>query len=76
MKNVISLFLIGSDASIVQKLSLLGVVVVFAGIVYVILPRLAQKKIRGYHEQCELEEEEAEELSENMAGDIDEGAKK
>lgn len=73
MKNVISLFLIGSDASIVQKLSLLGVVVVFAGIVYVILPRLAQKKIRGYYEQCELEEEE---LSEKMTGDIDEGAKK
>lgn len=76
MKSGLSLFLIGSDASIGEKLLLLGVVVVFAGIAYAILPRLGEKKIRGYHEQCELEEEEAEELTEKMAGNIDEGAKK
>lgn len=76
MKSVISLFLIGSDGTIIQKISLLGVVMLFALIVYAILPRLTEKKIRGYHEQCELEEEEADELSEKLTSDINEGAKK
>lgn len=76
MKSVINLFLIGSDGTTIQKLLLLGLVVLFALIVYAFFPRLAEKKIREYHEQCEIEEEEADELSEEMTGDINEGAKK
>ncbi|SES83499.1 hypothetical protein [[Clostridium] polysaccharolyticum] len=56
MINGIRIWLVGSS-SVTGKLEVLAGVVVFAAIVYAIFPRLAEKKLREYHKQCEIEDE-------------------
>lgn len=74
--NTVGLLLMSQNNSTLEKLILLVIVALFAGVVYAILPRLTEKKIRGLHKQIDIEEEEAEELAEKMNDDGNQGVEK
>lgn len=44
--------------SIREKLMILGGVLLFSCLLYLVLPKMMNNKIKGYHEQCEQDEEE------------------
>ncbi len=48
----------GGSSGLTEKFVTLGIIAFFAMIVYAIMPKMLDKKIREYHGQCEIEEEE------------------
>lgn len=53
-----SSILLASMLKLSDKLMILGGLVAFTCILYFVLPKLLNRRIRGYHEQCEIPEEE------------------
>lgn len=46
------------EQSAAEKLSILAGMLLFVCFLYWILPKVMGRKIKGYHEQCEIDEEE------------------
>lgn len=46
------------NSSTAEKLGVFALLALFAGIIYVILPKVMEKRLRGYHDQSDLIEEE------------------
>lgn len=53
-----SLLVLNQESSVFQKLGVFALVALFAAVVYAILPKVAEKKTRGYYDSCELDEDE------------------
>lgn len=58
--------------SVSGKLFLLGGIFLSAGLLYFILPKMMERKIRNYHKQCELDEDESGIVSEEAGERKDE----
>lgn len=55
-EKMITLLVVGQ--STLEKLCILGSMLIFVCFLYWILPKVMGRKIKGYHEQCELDEDE------------------
>lgn len=56
MTNFTVLVSVGTNS--LEKMGILGIIVLFAGAVYAIMPRVLDKKLREYHESLEREQED------------------
>lgn len=54
------LLLLAVNSSIGDRLTILVIMGLFSAVVYMILPKLMDKRLRAYHEQVEAEEDEIE----------------
>lgn len=55
-EKMITLLVVGQSTA--EKLAILGGMLIFVCFLYWILPKAMGRKIKGYHEQCELDEDE------------------
>lgn len=56
VEKMITLLVFGQSTA--EKLAILGGMLIFVCFLYWILPKVMGRKIKGYHEQCELDEDE------------------
>ncbi len=55
-EKMITLLVVGQSTA--EKLAILGGMLIFVCFLYWILPKVMGRKIKGYHQQCELDEDE------------------
>lgn len=55
-EKMITLLVVGQSTA--EKLAILCGMLIFVCFLYWILPKVMGRKIKGYHEQCELDEDE------------------
>ena len=52
------IILLIADYSLTEKMSILAGMLLFVCLLYFVLPKFMRRRIKGYYEQCEFNEEE------------------